>query len=76
MTEGKSWPNSEGEAEDMIDNFRKPQPLNGRPVTATKFAMQGMNKRINSGNEQSSRAAFESSFCAVLALVVAKVMAQ
>ena len=75
MTGGKTWTNSDGNTEDMENTFRRPQPLNGRPVSATKFVMESIQqaKDYENINEVDSKATLGSSL-ALLAVAVAKVL--
>lgn len=77
MTGGKTWANSAGNAEDMINTFRRPQPLNGRPVSATKFVMDSITQSKDEGNNNNQDMSGKATLGCSLALMtmsIAKVL--
>ena len=67
MVGGKSWPDTDGVAVNMVNTFRRPQRLNGRTVTRTHFAGED-SSILGGGNQLSSKVFLQSSaFCLVAA---------
>ena len=72
MVGGKTWPNANGDTVSMVNTFRKPQALNGRPVTRSLFAADAGSTTFDNddGDALSSKKVLQSSiFCMVVAAI-------
>ena len=77
MVGGKTWPNANGDVVNMVNTFRKPQLLNGRPVTRSLFAGDGGSTgSFGSGGdgELSSKVVLQSSALCLLVAAVGKLL--
>ena len=74
MTSGKAWP-SDSDTPDMVNTFRVPQPLNGRPVTRSIFAEDGGSHTDGDDDDAlSGKGVLQSSALCLVAAAVGKLL--